>query len=134
MSAISSVSLSKTYRNGVTRRPQVRALVDFSIDVRQGEIFSLLGPNGAGKTTFIKILLSLTHPTSGHAVMLGHALPDVRVMRQIGYLPENHRYPGYLTGRQVLHYFGRLGEVDRNVLRSRIPELLKLVGLADWAN
>src|SRR5271157_5169269 len=106
MFAIESDALSKVYRSGVIRRQEVTALNEFSIQVETGQIFSLLGPNGAGKTTFIKMLLSLASPTSGVATVLGHRLPDVRVREKVGYLPENHRYPPYLTGEQVLRYFG----------------------------
>jgi len=134
MSAISSVGLTKIYRSRFRGDRGIRALNEFSIDVHRGEIFSLLGPNGAGKTTFIKILLSLTHPSSGRASMLGRELPDVQVKRRTGYLPENHRYPGYLTGPEVLSYFGRLSEVGKAALRPRIPALLSLVGLSDWSS
>jgi ABC-2 type transport system ATP-binding protein len=132
MNAISSESLSKTYKSGLLRRREVQALVDFSLEVRKGEIFGLLGPNGAGKTTFIKILLSLTHQTSGASYILDRKIPDSRVRSGIGYLPENHRYPGYLSGMQVLRFFGQLSGVTRTQLSERIPILLELVGLSDW--
>lgn len=132
MIAISSDTLSKVYRSGLVRHEQVTALSNFSITVESGQIFGLLGPNGAGKTTFIKILLSLTHPTSGSAGILGVQLPNVKVRSRIGYLPENHRYPGYLTGEQVLGFFGRLSEVKRHILGPRILSLMELVGMSEW--
>ncbi len=132
MLAISADSLSKTYRSGLLRREEVQALQDFSIDVESGQIFSLLGPNGAGKTTFVKILLSLTHPSAGRASILGTELPDNQIKSRIGYLPENHRYPGYLTGEAVLRFFGQLSGVPRSAIESRITPLLELVGMAQW--
>ncbi len=132
MFAIESEELSKVYRNGIFRRQEVQALTGFSIQVAPGQIFSLLGPNGAGKTTFIKMLLSLASPTSGTASILGKRLPDVRVRERVGYLPENHRYPGYLTGDQVLRYFGELGGTPPRAIRGRIDALLGLVGLTQW--
>lgn len=132
MHAILSESLSKTYRSGITGIQPIIALANFSVEVAPGQIFSLLGPNGAGKTTFVKILLSLTHPTSGRASILGRQLPDVKVRERIGYLPENHRYPGYLTGEQLLRSFGQLGGIHRSALRSRINPLMELVGVAQW--
>jgi len=132
MHAITSDSLSKTYRSGIIRKQHVPALVGFSIEVDPGQIFGLLGPNGAGKTTFIKILLSITHPSSGEASILGTKLPSVHVRKRIGYLPENHRYPGYLTGEQLLKFFGRLSAVSSQVLQQRIPSLLQLVGMDQW--
>jgi ABC-2 type transport system ATP-binding protein len=132
MIAISSTSLSKVYRNGILNRNPVSALEDFSLEVQSGQIFSLLGPNGAGKTTFIKILLSLAHPTSGSASILGEQLPSVRVRSRIGYLPENHRYPGYLTGEQVLRLFGRLSGVPHSTIETRITPLMQMVGMDQW--
>ncbi len=132
MVAIETAQLSKTYRGGILRREVVPALGDCSLEVESGTVFGLLGPNGAGKTTFIKILLSIVTPTSGTASMLGVALPDVRVKKNIGYLPENHRYPGYMTGEQVLRFFGQLSEVPGSVLLPRIPYLLDLVGMSQW--
>ncbi len=132
MLAIESESLSKVYRSGVVRRQEVPALTDFTIQVESGQIFSLLGPNGAGKTTFIKMLLSLASPTSGNASVLGRRLPDVHVREKLGYLPENHRYPGYLTGEQVLRYFGELGGTPSGSLAHQVDSLLDLVGMSRW--
>jgi ABC-2 type transport system ATP-binding protein len=132
MLAISSDSISKTYRSGLLHREEVTALSGFTIDVESGQVFSLLGPNGAGKTTFIKILLSLTHPTAGRASIFGKALPNTAVKARTGYLPENHKYPGYLTGEQVLRFFGGLGGVPRATLESRITPLMEQVGMNQW--
>jgi ABC-2 type transport system ATP-binding protein len=132
MIAISTTSLSKVYRNGLFNRNPVSALDDFSLEVESGQIFSLLGPNGAGKTTFIKMLLSLAHPSSGTASILGEGLPNVDIRSRIGYLPENHRYPGYLTGEQVLRLFGQLSGVPRGIVESRITPLMQLVGMDQW--
>ncbi len=132
MSAIATENLSKVFRSGVTRKREVRALSDVSLRVEPGEIFGLLGPNGAGKTTFIKILLSLTHPTAGTATVF--ELPaSERVSRQrVGYLPENHRFPPYLTGSEALTFFGRLSGMTSASLGSAIPRLLELVGMTQW--
>ena len=131
MDALSSDAITKIYRGGPGKRP-VQALSSLSLTVAGGEIFSLLGPNGAGKTTFLKILLSLTHPTSGSATILGRTLPNREVRGRVGYLPENHRYPAYLTGEQVLMLFGRLAGVQRSVLAKRVTALLHTVGMEEW--
>ena len=132
MHAITSDSLSKTYRNGLSKRREIKALQDFTISVEEGQIFSLLGPNGAGKTTFIKILLSIVHPTAGSASILGKRLPDIHVKDRVGYLPENHRFPAYLTAEQALMLFGQLSSVRHSKLKSIIPHLLRLVGISEW--
>jgi len=130
MYAITSDSLSKAYRSGFLSRRETRALDSVSLSISPGQIFGLLGPNGAGKTTFIKVLLSIVRPTSGGAKVLGESIPSAKARKRIGYLPENHRYPGYLSGREVLHYFGRLSGVPSRHLATRIPAVMGLVGMS----
>jgi ABC-2 type transport system ATP-binding protein len=130
MHAISSESLSKAYRTGFANREAVKALDGVSLSVESGQIFSLLGPNGAGKTTFIKILLSIVRPSDGGATVLGKRIPNARARGRIGYLPENHRYPGYLTGREVLRFFGAMTGASSAELSRRIPTVMDLVGMS----
>jgi ABC-2 type transport system ATP-binding protein len=132
MSAIATENLSKTFRSSLTRRREVRALSEVSLSVEQGEIFGLLGPNGAGKTTFIKILLALTHPTLGSASVFGEPASERTARSRIGYLPENHRFPSYLTGGEALSFFGRLSGLNSRTLASAVPRMLELVGMAQW--
>jgi ABC-2 type transport system ATP-binding protein len=112
----------------------VTALSELSLDVREGEIFGLLGPNGAGKTTFIKVLLEIVAPTSGSAQMLGEPIGSAPAKARVGYLPENHRYPDFLTGAQVLRYFGKLSGMSGAELERRIDDRLRLVGMEQWKN
>ncbi|MDH7516245.1 MAG: ABC transporter ATP-binding protein [Bacteroidota bacterium] len=130
MNAILTRDLTKTY--STRSKHAVKALSGVSLEVRPGEIFGLLGPNGAGKTTFIKLLLGIIHPTGGEAHVLSARIGDVGVRKRIGYLPENHRFPPYLTGGQVLSIFGRLGGMDGAARRSRIGEMLDLVEMGRW--
>ncbi len=132
MHAISSESLTKVYSDFVNKKLSVTALNDFTVNVEQGQIFGLLGPNGAGKTTFIKILLGLVNASSGRASILGAQLPNVKVRERIGYLPESHRYPSYLTGEQVMSLFGGLSGMTSGQIKPRTKELLKLVGMEQW--
>lgn len=115
------------------RRGEFRALDGVSFSVDQGTTFGLLGPNGAGKTTFVKSLLSATHATSGTARIFGLDSRLSEARRPVGYLPENHRFPTYLTGEGMLDLYGALSGMGTAARRERIPELLKLVGLEDWA-
>lgn len=132
MHALECDRLSKTYTTGVRGKREIHALQDLTLSVGHGEIFSLLGPNGAGKTTCVKIMLSLTHPTGGSASLLGLPVSDPKARRKVGYLPENHRFPGYLTGEQVLFSFGSLAGVRKAELEARTNQLLNVVGMQDW--
>ncbi|MBS1829531.1 MAG: ABC transporter ATP-binding protein [Acidobacteria bacterium] len=131
--AIETNGLSKTFRSFWSGR-EVRAVDGISLQVEKGTTYGLLGPNGAGKTTTVKMLLSAVHPTAGSAHIFGQnaAIPEAR--RDIGYLPENHRFPTYLTGYAMLDFYGALSGMDSPSRRRRIPELLALVGLDDWGD
>jgi ABC-2 type transport system ATP-binding protein len=130
---IEATGLSKVYTARFGSR-RVTALAGINLRVEQGQVFGLLGPNGAGKTTTVKILLGLTRPTAGQARLLGRAAADPESRRRVGYLPEGHRFPGYLTARQTLSTFGRMSGMEKPVLRRRTGELLERVGLAEWAD
>ncbi len=129
MPIIETRELTKFYSSGAKK---VLALSGLNLSIEQGTIFGLLGPNGAGKTTLIKILLSITFPTSGEAYMLHHSLLDYNIKKKIGYLPENHRYPSYLTGGDVLKFFGKLSGLEGISLDKKIDELLELMKLSKW--
>ena len=131
--AIEARGLRKVYGSRFGGK-KIEALAGIDLTVAPGEIFGLLGPNGAGKTTTVKILLGLTHATSGTAALFGTSVGDPESRRRVGYLPEGHRFPGYLTARQTLSIFGRMSGVDSGVLASRIPQLLERVRLSDWAD
>ncbi|MES1261976.1 MAG: ABC transporter ATP-binding protein [Acidobacteriota bacterium] len=131
--AIETEGLTKVFRSRWSKR-ELRAVDDISIRVPRGTTFGLLGPNGAGKTTFVKMLLSCTHPTSGRAKVFDHDSRDPEARRPIGYLPENHRFPTYMTGWGMLEFYGALSGMEAGKRRKRIPELLNLVGLDERAH
>jgi len=130
--AISIQGLSKTYRSRRSKEPEVHALRELELSVQRGEVFGLLGPNGAGKTTLVKMLLGVVFPSSGKASIFDAPIGSVDSRRRAGYLPENHRYPGYLTGDGVLRYFGRLSGLERSALAARIDKLLDVVNMTKW--
>lgn len=132
--ALSVSSLSKTYRTGLLRRSTVQALDGVSLEVEEGAIFGLLGPNGAGKTTLVKILLGLVSPTSGTARLFDRPAGDPAARHRVGFVPENHRFPDFLTAVQTLHAYGRLADVPRAERTRRIPALLDRLNLAQRAD
>ena len=132
MEIISTNSLTKEYSGSSFNKDKVLALNKFSFNVKQGEIFGLLGPNGAGKTTLVKILLGITFPTSGKAEVMGKDISDEHYKNKTGYLPENHKFPLYMTGEQVLHYFGMLSGLTSDEVKKRSDEYLSLVDMQKW--
>ncbi len=112
-------------------RGRVEALRGISLEVPRGMIFGLLGPNGAGKSTLVKILTTIIRPTTCEGTMLGRPVGRKDVLRRVGYLPESARFPGYLTGRQVVDYAAGLAGVPAGRGRQRNAELLDLVGMSE---
>jgi ABC-2 type transport system ATP-binding protein len=90
------------------------------------------GPKGAGKTTAVKILLDLTRPTAGEARINGLPAGNPESRRRVGYLPEGHKIPGYLTARQALGIFGKMSGLDDVTIKRRSLELLEKLRIAQW--
>src|SRR5215467_4896116 len=131
--AIEICGLEKTYSVGFWRKRPKRALLPLNLTVGQGEIFGYLGPNGAGKTTTLKLLMGLIYPTAGSARILGYELSDAAMKAQIGYLPEHPYFYDYLTGAELLDYYGRLSGMEARGRGQRIAAMLERVGLRDAA-
>lgn len=127
--AIKIDGLTKIFKNGSS---SVMAVDDVSFSISEGVIFGLLGPNGAGKTTLIKILLGIVFPTNGTASILGEDISNYKIRQKIGYLPENHKFPNYLTGEEVIVYNAKLSGFDIDKKSPKITEILNLVKMEKW--
>ncbi len=121
--------LVKVYPGGT------RAVDGISFSVGRGEFLGLLGPNGAGKTTTIKILATLLRPTSGRARVAGLDVTHdpAAVRRRIGFATQAVTIDQMATGRENLSLIGHLHGMSGHELRSRVEELLELMGLTDVA-
>ncbi|MDB5033705.1 MAG: transporter, ATP-binding protein [Chlorobi bacterium] len=130
--SITIEGLEKIYRSGKRSEPEIHALKPLWLDIQPGEVFGLLGPNGAGKTTLVKLLLGIVSPSSGSAQIEGRRIGTTSSKEIVGYLPESHRYPLYLTGRGVLDYFGHLSGLDTPAIRRRGDVLLEQLNMTKW--
>jgi ABC-2 type transport system ATP-binding protein len=110
-----------------TRR--VVAVKDLNLRIEPGEVYGLLGPNGSGKSTTLKIILGLVSPTRGRTEIFGRDSRLVESREAVGFLPENPYFYKFLTGAETLLFFGRLCGMTGATLKSRVNELLDLVGL-----
>lgn len=128
--ALETRGLSKVYR----RLRRIRALEPLDLAVAPGTVFGLLGANGAGKSTLVKTVLGICRATTGHALIFGKDSRDPAARREVGYLPEGTHFARYLSGRDVLWYFGRLAGLTGTRLREQVDAKLRLVGMADWAD
>jgi ABC-2 type transport system ATP-binding protein len=129
--AIEIEGLTKDYAVGFLRKRMRRSLDHLTLQVQEGEAFGFLGPNGAGKTTTLKLLMSLIFPTAGTARVRGRSIDDVRMHREIGYLPEQPYFYDYLTARELLDYYARFFGYPAIERRQRVTRFLEHVGLAD---
>ena len=116
---------------GVSQRyGSMTVLHDLNLNLGEGEVLGLFGHNGAGKTTSMKLILGLLAPSEGQVKVLGRALNDPQVRRQLGYLPETVTFYPQLSGRETLRHFARL----KGAALSQVDELLEQVGLAHAAD
>jgi ABC-2 type transport system ATP-binding protein len=104
--------------------------------VHTGEIFGLLGPNGAGKTTLIRMMTTLTPPTSGTAVVGGHnVVTDANGVRHaIGVIPQALTSDPELTARENMMIHAKLYGLTKEQRAKLVPELLESVGLTEFAD
>lgn len=110
---------------------KIRALDALSFRIEQGEVFGLLGPNGAGKTTLIKVLTTLSRPTSGKAAVEGFDVVGrpLEIRRRVSVVPQENNLDRELTAGENLLIYGMLHNVRG--LHKRIGEALETVGLSD---
>jgi ABC-2 type transport system ATP-binding protein len=111
------------------QRRSVVAVRDLNLEVAAGQIYGLLGPNGSGKSTTLKIILGLVTPTRGQARIFGRESDRVASRESVGFLPESPYFYKFLTGEETLRFYGKLCGLRGEALKSRIEEMLALVGL-----
>jgi ABC-2 type transport system ATP-binding protein len=118
------------------RYGDVQALDGVTFTVGIGDVFGLLGPNGAGKSTTVRVLVTLTQPDGGTATVAGCDVvrEPGAVRRMIGYVPQESGVDRRGTGRENLLLQGRVHGLRGASLRSRVDELLEVVGIAGAAD
>ncbi len=130
MSMISVRGARKTYRLGF-RMQKSEALKGVDLDVREGELHGFVGPNGAGKSTTIKLALGLLRPTAGTIRLMERTPSDPESRREVGYLPEQPYFYDYLSGREILEFYGRLSGLQGRELGQRIEEAASRTGVRE---
>jgi ABC-2 type transport system ATP-binding protein len=109
------------------------AVDHISFNVEKGKIFGFLGPNGAGKTTTIRMLVGLTTPSEGTAIVNGYDIRKkiVEVKRHVGVVPETSNLYDELTVWQNLLFMSRLYHMPKQERENRIGSLLRIFELSD---
>ena len=118
--------LTKNYGNKV-------AVDNLWMSVSEGEIFGFLGPNGAGKSTAILMLIGLTEPTSGRAIVSGYdsTRESLKVKRITGYFPEKVGFYNDMTAKENLYYTARLNNIPEAEISDGVDNVLGIVGLSE---
>jgi ABC-2 type transport system ATP-binding protein len=127
--AIVTEQLAKHY-------PAVRAVDGIDLHIQAGSIFGFLGVNGSGKTTTIRMLTTLTKPTSGRAMVAGldvQADPTA-VRSHIGVALQEAGLDGFQSGRGLLTLQGHLFGMPSREIRQQVEHLLRVVDLQEAAD
>ena len=129
MHAIKVDSLSKNFE-------KFKAVDNISFEIEEGEIFGFLGPNGTGKSTTMMILTTLLKPTSGNASVQGFDVVTQakKVRENIGFVQQEIGVDEYLTGRENLVFQSRISQMPKELVKSRIDEVISLVELEEKQN
>ena len=106
-----------------------KTLSDINLEVERGSVYGFLGPNGSGKTTTLSLLLGLLKSKHGDIEIFGQQLHANRtgILKKIGSLIEAPSLYGHLTAKENLEVY----RLDYGVSKSRIDEVLHIVGLTD---
>lgn len=126
MAALKLKNLSKKFGD-------FAAVSNLNFEVAENRVFGFLGPNGAGKTTTIRAIVGLLKPTAGSIEIAGNKIVfgDAKTNKYFGYLPEQPSFYNWMTGQEYLNFIGGTFNLDKEVKKKKIAELLGLVDLAD---
>lgn len=126
---ISINNLSKSYGS-------LKAVDNLNLTINKGEIFGLLGPNGAGKSTTIQILSSLQSFDQGEVLINGKCLKEnfKESKKLIGVVPQEISLYEDFSAYDNLLFWGGINGVSKSVLKSRIDNILELIGLSNRKN
>lgn len=130
--AVEIDDLTKDFSLG-WRGMTLRAVDHLNLQIPQNRVFGLIGPNGSGKSTTLKLLLGLLRPTTGRTLLFGKPSVSARSRKDLGYLPESPDFHRFLTGRELVHFFGKLSGMGGSELTDRTQVVMERVGLRDAA-
>ena len=128
------IRIEKLCKTFSTADREVRAARDVSFEVHEGEVFGLLGPNGAGKTTVMRMILGLLKPDAGFAEINGIRSTNQpnELKRQVGFVSATAGIYQWLTGREMLSFFGEVYGLAETELLQQIAHLTKVLQLEEF--
>ena len=108
------------------KNPVIR---DMTFTINSGDIICLLGPSGSGKTTTIRLLIGAIAADSGKIMFGDTEIPNLKLLKNIGFMPQNDALYNDLTGEDNLMFFAELYGMKKTEIKNRINEVLNLVDL-----
>ena len=132
--------LTKIYSSNLKskdpKKKNKKSLDNFTVCLKENEIFGLLGPNGAGKTTFFSILTGIYEPTSGNAFIRGHSIKTEldRSYELIGYCPQFDLLWEDLSVENTLLFYSRIKNKDSKKIYNMVEKILEDVKLKKYRN
>ncbi len=126
MFAIETVNLSKQFKHH-------KALDNLNIQIPEGSVFGLLGPNGAGKTTFLRIVMGFAKATTGDVLVNNQSIFNGKsdYKKSLGFLCDVPAFYGWMKADNYLRFVAELSSLNKNIINSRVSELLKTAELND---
>lgn len=129
---VNAENITVTFRTGLFKS-KLKALENFSINIKKGDIFALLGPNGAGKSTAMYCFLGLIKPNKGKIKVFDEVpAPGSDIFNKISYLPEEPHYHQYLTVIEALKFY--TGLYLKKTDESEIDDVLEKLSLTKFKN
>ncbi|QOR67017.1 ABC transporter ATP-binding protein [Cytobacillus suaedae] len=110
---------------------QKQVINNISLTIPKGEICCLLGPSGSGKTTLIRLMIGAITPDQGTIQFEDVQMPNMKMLKKIGFMPQNDALYDDLSAEANLNFFGGLYRIDKSKLEKRIDEVLAVVDLTE---
>ena len=113
-----------------------KGIIQFNLQVQQGDRFGIFGPNGAGKTTLMNLMTGLLTYTKGSVQLMGQEVKSNKktINTLFGFVPQDFSFYHELSPAENMEFFGAWAGLNKRQIRQRINDLLNIMQLQDVRN
>lgn len=113
-----------------------KGIIQFNLQVQQGDRFGIFGPNGAGKTTLMNLMTGLLTYTKGSVQLMGQEVKNNKktINTLFGFVPQDFSFYHELSPAENMEFFGAWAGLNKRQIRQRINDLLNIMQLQDVRN